>query len=264
MFRKFLLTAAAAVAVAVLAPATSQAQFTVTLSAYDATTNSVDTATFTVTGNSVSVSSNNGTLNTGYLDVASTTSLIIGGLSFDGYSVSLTGTSSNFPGSSTEATLNITAFAITNNTGSTASPFTVSISESNFSQPSSGSAFLASQTAVTNLQAGSQTSVTGSTSYTSSAPTPVAASTPGETLNYSNYDQNPYVYSNSFTINGTYTLADNLSIASLAATQTVQITEAGELLATPAPSALILAATIVPFFGLLRRRVREMNAAIVA
>jgi hypothetical protein len=264
MFRKFLLTAAVAVAATLIAPAVSRANmqvFDLTLTAgsetvtLDLTNSHGDTLIYVqstnvagiATGVALSTTSNGGLYlltasQGGYQFTNGSTNAQVDNLIFDGLEFSATTAHTNQPGLSTVGDVDLTNSSVSGNTsGQTVS---IAISENGFTSPGAGSPVFINS-ALTTI--GTTGSTTGSSSDSDSA-TPVsetiAAGAAGSSTNISTL----FASTGNYTITGLVTTTGNFSGIDLDSS----------VVLSPAPSGLILAATIVPFFGLLRRRLRSI------
>jgi len=272
MFRRLLLTPTAAVVIALVAPGTSRADFDVTLQVATGT-NTYDTATFDVSASGqVTVSGNynpnNLHYNPGTFSVSpgsgNTTNLVIVGLSLDGYSIVATSAASNQPGTLTQASLDTSGFGVTNtNVNQKAfggqNSVTLTISDGPYQNP------LGPTTMVSNLtgsigQGNSGIVLSGGATYKDSNGNVVGSATPAS---YTLTSNSPGTNGYSNVINSTngFTLTNSITVSGLTTGELNNIA-LSTTLSTPAPSGLILAATMVPFFGLLRRRLRGMVTPI--
>jgi len=244
MFRGFFLTAAAAVSLSLVVTATSQAQFTLYLQ------DGTDQATVTIAGSTVTESVTGGTPTFSYgFAGATSTFLAVQGLQFDSYNISGTIASSDWSGNASFAQLNIQSLTITNS-GPSSSTLSLGIGEGGFLAPV-GKTYLQSEVVGTFSQ-GTGATITGSTAY--NYPTGVATST--QTINSGFADKTNT--SSGFTASSNFSLTDTITVTGITGTQNVGVTLYGEIYAAPAPPGLILAATMVPFIGLFRRRLKLM------
>jgi hypothetical protein len=243
MFRKFLLTAAVAVAAGLIAPSAARADFTVQLSSGLTAPVSID---FTTTPNGSA-----GGLSWSFNNI--TQQETVSG-SYAGYGISL-GISTNAP--TTPALVTQSDLTIVNS-GAAKASLVVTVSSSPFIFGTT-TVLAVDSIAASSLTGGSLSSATttvsgGSGSGTTSpigltSPLPLGGSAASGTIAVA-IGASPATVSDTITI-GDATGRDSFSFTS-------------DVTATPAPSGLILAATIVPFFGLLRRRLRQTVAPVVA
>lgn len=272
MFRKFLLTAVVAVAAAMVAPATSRADFTLTLS--DGTNSividvSATAATVTsVTGNlvgvvAVSTDLEATTVNTalfkstaGSLVSDGTNNATIGNavkpITFEGATFNVTGGSSNFGGTTTLGTINVNVNDLVSNT--TSGTLKVTLTESGFTLPSPATGYLTGSTNM-NPATGSQGNTLSSSGLASYGPGTTTTQTIASSGN------GPVTSTGTFLTAIPYQLGAQVTISGTAGSELTTVGETTDLVTSPAPSGLIVAATMVPFFGLLRRRLRGMATA---
>jgi hypothetical protein len=241
MFRKFLLTAVVAVAAGLIAPSAARADFTLGLSSGVAAPVSID---FT-TNPSGNIGGPGGiTWGVNFLGQETVNG------SYAGYGLGLT-VSTNAP--STPALVTQADGTIVNS-GGAAAPLVITVSSSpfTFTTPTVLANAVLSATAMTGgaLSSASTTVSGGSGSGTTAA---IGLTGVG-------FIQSPTlavaIGASPATVSQTVTVGDKVG------TDTFTLTS--NVMATPAPSGLILAATIVPFFGLLRRRLRQTVAPVVA
>jgi len=281
MFRKFLLTAVVAVTAALVAPATSQAQFVVTISD-GANLATADYITVTVTATTAKITSAGGNLvgllgtdldgakvtganfSTGagglFLSPGNDGATIYGSTSkitFEGATFNIVGGGSNYTGTAVVGEIDISLTNLNQNT--TTKTLIASVMETGFLAPTTPFATL--QTTVDTLQPQTlPTTVTGSGSYDNGVATVSATIPSGQT--------GTSATSGSFPLATPYSLSAAVSLVGTIKTgPSGVLTNTGaetDLIASPAPSGLILAATMVPFFGLLRRRLRQTVAPVVA
>jgi len=344
MFRRFLLTAAVAVAVALVAPATSRADVVVTLTVgadtvtIDANSSGFITITDANLGNISPItfqggtnatesnlpfqgSLNNGNGATTYISwvndnntsdfVTGTVggiiqSLTITGLTFDGYTFDVNTISSNAPGTPSSATLNLvintlqvapSAYSSSNtsgfqsnvngpslfvsaaqgngaimgvvpNGGTTSNDSYMNplgnVYMTNFGQFSTNTSL---PNGVTMTTGGSY--VNGTTVPISSAISLSSSNPGGSTYNGGNITA-PFSSTTGFEVTSSITL-NGITAGSSFGSGDTEGTDSLEsqitIRPTPAPTSLILAATMVPFFGLLRRKLRKLanaEATVVA
>jgi hypothetical protein len=263
MFRKLLLTAAVAVAAALVAPATSKADFILNLSETGFTSVSIDFTSLSA-----------GTYIIDGLTIVWTPSVKGGSATVNGtfgdYSLSINGDS--FSRTKVITIENETATVTSNKDG--ANPLSLSLGQS-FSGviPNVGITVFNS---LASTQLTSTSVLDGISSVTGTNPnvtTPVAT-VAGSLLGLGSSDTTQATtttllttigVSNTITINGLNTpttsqISGDQATDEYSLTTTVISTNNNIpfLTQTPAPSGLIVAATMVPFFGLLRRRLRGM------
>lgn len=303
----------AAVAVVVVAPAVSQAQYTVTLTdgpTNGTTTGSVtltltptggnntyDTVTFTsytgFTSNATALNSllntvvqaggnSQGGLTTIYLTSANSASQAISiasggpngvyvsgsstninGLVFDGftYSSQLAINSTTSPTSAQlEENNNVVSNGTVTSQGTTLTSQSTSLAiavSTTYSTPVGLSSLSGSMTVLNNNPGAS---FVGTVTY-NPATTDTVVTTGTQTGNPISAITNT-AYVNAVT---GYTLQDSISVTNFTSNSYIgQFSLTGDVLATPAPSGLLLGATMVPFFGVLRRRIRGLAVKAAA
>jgi len=246
MFRKLLLTAAVAVAVGVLSPSAAKADFTLTLSSTGTASVTLDFTTSPGTPSSpITVGGLTYFLNVAGQEVVSGT--------YAGYTLSMSISTSSpvdVPsGQVTQGTLTVASAAATaalgiaiNSSGFNSSATPVTAYDSISATAMNGGALSAATTTVTGATSGSETT------------SPIGMSTTG------------FVQSGNVTTSlvGAINVSDTITVGDTVSTLGDTFTFTSDLYTAPVPSGLILAATVVPFFGLLRRRLNSMKAPVVA
>jgi len=252
MFRKLFLTAAVAVAVGVLSPSAARADFILKLS--DGTnTSTVDLTTGTTLTGTATASGLFGA----HLAVFTVT--------FDNYSITSQVASNNLPGSATDGKLSVSNTLVTNNNATTGN-LTISVTASGYSGPTP-------QASLNGVYSGSYIVGADSGSKVQEAAYYGASGTDFDTSGPVVQSTNAFTNSGVGTVglgnatNNPYSLTDVITLTGIAAGGNNSLNTAGmsaDVMNAPAPSGLILAATVVPFFGLLRRRMRQMNSVVIA
>lgn len=191
------------------------------------------------------------------------TSIIVGDYSFFGSFIK-----TNNPGLQSGAKLSVGNSSLTRVGDQYGDPLTISVTQTDFTRPSgpgssvalTGSGdFTYAPNATATLSAtvdlGNNAFATGgdpSQVYTASTVlSPVASGT-----------LTPVSQGN-FSIGGNFSLTTSMTVSGLGVGDSVQNLGANGAVYAPAPGGLILAATAVPFFGLLRRRLRTAAGAAV-
>jgi hypothetical protein len=185
------------------------------------------------------------------------TAVSIFSLYLDGYTVDTNALASNYPGGSKTAfvTLNSTSISSIGGAGATTNSFTVSLSEGNFTSPTGNGTLTGGLDASSGLAAG--VTLSGQSSYNATTATPAPLTGP------TNASLSSTAVTSVNVVSG-YSLDASLTVAGLTSGNSVtQASEAATIL-VPGPSGLILAATMVPFVGLLRRRLRLTATPVVA
>jgi hypothetical protein len=287
MFRRFLLTAVTALGSAIAVPSVSRADFLISVSS-----NNGDLLSLEISNNSsnygtiVSASGTGGFLhaspvlvgqNAAYAAYSSGNSsfiiqtllppganpqqsLTIDSISFDKYNIQTSATTSNQPGSVQGATLqlqntNVTSSVLGNASNASTNSITVSVSEDGFTTPALGGSFLQGDlsSSAGQLGNGSGVTISGQSFYSNNL-----LGTPTQSIGTSLTTTGSDVASSSpFTSVSGYTLGASITVTGLTY-QAGQLgnTDLTTTLYAPAPSGLIFAATMLPFLGLLRRRLK--------
>jgi hypothetical protein len=253
MFRKFLLTAAVAVVVALVAPAVSQADFILEITVgssfakidFNNSANDVNAGAFTV--------------QTGAQPGTYTVSTLTG-QNFGGYQINSTTAFNSFTG--LQAIVENSTSTVANVTG-TANSLTLTLIQTFVPVIDNAGISVTNTLSANSVYDGTITGQTSLTGATISGPPIATVSAPG------GFDQT----SASGAISGSATslIVDNQVVINdltqgLLTGSNNDIFQlkskiegtAGPFIQTPAPAGLILAATMVPFFGLLRRRLSRM------
>jgi len=264
MLRRRFLIAVAVAATALLASATpSQASFKLKLqSGADIVTYDLTTATPTIIAGESTASA------TSSLSFGGLTSAGFFNLQFAGYSITTQSDTNNVPGTTQLGFLALNNFTITNTGDATGKGLVVSLTATDFTAPGEAKhrSMSSLYTAIFGLQATANSTIKLETAYDEDN---------GEFTSQGDaeiYDQANFVApvgSNSgggasLPGGGTspstaYSLTDKITITGLAVGGSIGQADArAEITATPAPAGLILVATAVPFFGLLRRRMKTV------
>jgi len=257
MFRKFLLTAAVAVAAGLIAPSAARAQFALSLSngvAADANQITFGVApTITGTGNA-SITGYSYT-NVGGVQIVQMT------IAYEGYTITSQFAETNTPGSQPGSILGMSNTTILNG-NATKGNLTISTSATGYNLPVpqaalnatfSGAYFVPGTATATATATYSASNTLFGTGITVTSPTGTSISGSGTQL----LGQ----------ASNTYSLTDTISLKGIGTGLFNEFNGGNvgaDVVPTPAPAGLILAATMVPFFGLLRRRLRQMATPVVA
>jgi hypothetical protein len=257
MFRRFFLTAMVAVAAALAAPAVSRADFTLSL-AVGSTTGLID---FTNPGSS-----------SGSISGLTVTNLggdqwTVSG-SFAGYFLKIN--TDDFTASPTLAEVENDTSRVYNTSGGALGDLTMTLSQT-YTPTISGVAVTAKDNVTVDQVVGTSTAfVSGTTNMIGTQ-----ATTAGTvTVNASDVNGSGHPFVNTTTNATSLTLSSVIVIDGLTSSPSPvgtnydqftiisSVTSNGSpfIVTTPAPAGLILAATMVPFFGLLRKRLRKMGA----
>jgi len=250
--RRFFLAAAMAAAIGLVGPPTARAGFSLTLASSDAGVGSG-----TVQDNSSAVINGktyvDGDVDDSTMYVASGSTRLYNGVNFS------IASQTNAPGTEIGQILS-TSLWITNTTNTTRNIQFIFTSDG-FTNPSSPGETLFLMNRLTAL---SGTVLPGSNFDVYTA----AKDQNGNIIRTNNYTSAQYgaspfteVFSDqvTFTRGNTYTLYNMMNLT-LAAGQTIQLTSES-LVVAPAPPGLILAATALPFVGLIRRRLKKESPA---
>jgi hypothetical protein len=245
MFRpKFFFTALAAVLAVVLAPTTSQADFTITVQ---------DGSNFASIGstalNQATVSTLSGYSNTGGVEQLVASNLTVADASGGFYSIAITLARTNTPGGpSSYLTLN--SLFVSYSGPGTGGNLVVSTTATGFNLPVSP--VIATTNYSGNFLAGSRN---GSATYMSSID--------GQTIVDQTYGYNQSANNESGSLTtgytGTFSLTDQVIVSGLTNTDAFQSGSLStNVVSTPAPSGLVLLASCLPFAALLRLRKRDL------
>jgi len=270
MFRKFLLTAAVAVVAGLMAPSAARAAFSLGLADGNAGDTVIVSLTTTNTYSGSNAGGNyylsvtvghTGTTVTGYYD--SSTAPLGTGVGKGIYITSVF-SQTNQPGAQSGATLNMNSTNVTNEGTKKFGSLLIAISADSYTLPTpqkvltstiSGN-FGAGTGLVTeaayydpsNTLFGSGAGTTSVSVSNSTAGSPILGTSPSAPI---------------LTTGSPFSMTNGLLLTNLSAGGFYSTTEDSTVLA-PAPSGFILAATMVPFFGLLRRRLRQTVAPVAA
>lgn len=252
MFRKMLLTAAVAVAVGVLSPSAAKADFELTLSS-GATSYTIDFSSATSgfgTGAGAGLS----------WSLSGTTEVVSG--TFAGYSLLTQTNKTNSPGNTVSGTLSLGNVSVTNNTGNGSLTFT--LTATGYSAPNPQTLLQASDSA-TSSGSGNSATVTGTAYYSSTGGT---GDESGPNVPLSSFSVNNGASGSSNGMIGlgsvpssSYSITDVFSLTNIVG----EVDSAGmaaDVYGAPAPGGLLLAATVVPFIGVLRRRMRDRKSVV--
>jgi hypothetical protein len=251
MCRPKFLTAALVAAVAALAgPSTSQAAFTITFQTTGATDITLTDQVF-------------GPVGAG--DQSATVNRIASGtFAFGQYEIEVTATSNapggTIPGVGEGGYLTQNTFAVRALVAGAAS-LTIIVSDDRYTIPGAGQASVTNSISSTFLSSGSVSATTTVSPTTGGSFTTAAATLTGpfstqkgaDTFGLTTITSTPFTITNTLIISGL--LSGPNTGANITTTSTVT---------APAPAGLILAATALPFAGLLRRRLRRPEATTVA
>jgi len=277
MFRsRFLLTAAVAVAAALAAPAVSQAAFQIRLEAgsenatIDLTTGKVLSATggSGFTAGSTLATSNPGAGSGNYLFFApGSFGSTFASLQFRGYLIQTESDVNNHPGTQVMGNLYLGTTQVTNvSAGASPAALKISVTDTDYTLPSAVNRYIETtfNGTVTN-----STAVADLYSYYANGTTPfdTAVNVAGEDLHAQATQGHPAsgapVTSPSFAATGPYTLTNSIVITGLSTGQ-VATASVDQVVHAPAPPGLVMLVGAVPFFGLIRRRLRKSEVATVA
>jgi len=252
MFRNYALTVAVAILGGVLAPSAAKADFTLTI---DSTTIDFTSLYTTYQSNGTAVGTIDGlffVINQNGTNVATLTGTI------DGFSITFSASTTapdGNPGQVTNESINVKS-----NGAASGANISFTLTSTGFYGIPPDTGVIVTNTLVSSSFEGTTSAITGSTSVTpatGSDPTlaTLTSASSSSTSSEMTLTGTPYTISNTATI---YGLGGDpgSDIDQFSLTSTVQM--------APAPSGLILAATMVPFFGLLSRRLRQMKAKMVA
>jgi len=244
MFRKLLLTAAVAVAVGVISPSAAKADFTLTL------TSGSSTASFDFTTSVYSSGFIVNNTGAGFATVS-----LLPSTSFAGYTSLSFSVNTSAPVDSPSGLLSQNTFSITSTSASASLVVAVTSTGPAGFNPSNVPVTLNDSISSTTLSGGALSAATSTaTGETSGSLTtsPIGMSTIG------------FLPSGNVTgsLAGIIDVTNTITIGDAPGTD--NFTFSTNLVSAPAPSGLILAATVVPFFGLLRRRMRQMNNVVAA
>jgi hypothetical protein len=252
MFRNLSVTVAVAVLGGVFAPSAAKADFTLTI---DSTT--IDfTALYTANqSNGTAVGLVDGlvyVINQGGTNVATLTGTI------DGFSITFSASTTSpdgNPGQVTNESINVSS-----NGAAAGANISFILTSTGFLGIPPDTGVIVTNTLVSSSFEGTTSAITGSTDVTpATGSDPTLATLTGASSASSSSDMTltgtPYTISNTATIYGLGGDASN-DIDQFSLTSTVEM--------APAPSGLILVATMVPFFGLLSRRLRQIKPEMAA
>jgi hypothetical protein len=236
MFRRFMMAAIVAGIATLAGPSTSRADFTITFQ------------------------------QTGFLDAIVTTSsnnISLVDYAFGTYEIDVNAFSNSpggaIPGSTVGGLLTQNTFSVTT-TATGASALTIIISDDRFTTPGPGVAVVTNSISSTFMTTGTASATTEVSPTTGGSFTTGPASVSGplvgfdgdETGGITTITGSPYTITNSLVLSGLTTAGNRANITT---TSSVVV---------PAPAGLILAATALPFAGLLRRRLRRPEATTAA
>jgi hypothetical protein len=256
--KRFLFLAIAAVAAAVAAPATSRADFTITLSYGSVVMPAIDLTSI------ATFASNSGT----YLGVSYSYNITnIDPGNTDAYQINAVIGSYHFVGnidtySSAPITVQDTS-AIVYTTAVTSNALSVALSYTPFTITAPSALSVQDDLTSSNFTAGG--TIAGST-----AVSPFSATDPGVSINSTVESKASFVGTAS---SSPISVTNTVTFSGLSATTGLSGVTPGYdeysftsalTSATPAPSGLIIAATMIPFFGLIRRRLQSMAAPKIA
>jgi hypothetical protein len=245
MFRKFFLTAAVAVLGGLIAPSAAKAQFVLTLSAAGTSTVTIDFANYTV--NQLETVSGVGYNIEFIVNSANSVSILYPQSTYAGYGLgsTLTTTSPNV-GLSAESQAD---FTVTDSSATSALTIGLSSGGFNVSNPNVTLWDTLSGSGMNGGALSNAYTTVGSSSVVNAQTNSIGIS--GNTTVSSNF------VTGILTAPTSTTLADYVTIAATpTGSDTFSFTS--NIVASPAPSGLIIAATMIPFFGVLRRRLRGM------
>jgi hypothetical protein len=203
-----------------------------------------------------------GLLTAGFATSNGSTNATIVELVFEGYTFQVAASSSNQGvNGATFGNLQLQNVNV-QNTGGTANSVTVSVSESGFTAPANGYAYLEAIFNASVSPNSSKAQVIETAGYSSSSftLTPIASPIGSANKPLNNVPS----YSNSFQSSDPYTLTDSIQISGLLNDGASVSASVNSTLYAPAPSGLILAASVIPFFGLLRRRLQRIATPVAA
>jgi len=282
MFRRFLLSATAAVALGLIVPSSVRADFVLELQS-GSNTVYVDlnnnNSTFGQVLNNASYTSN-GTISSAAIYLApGSQGYGQGGnykvnisLVFDGYDINTVTNITNNPGTQSGATLNLQSTSVDNDSGGKNNNLTISLTSTSFSLPTPQGTLTSSFGASSIVANGNYSFITvNEGAYYSSSNAAFGESGQSVTAtngagysSISNFSESTALSGS----NNSYSMTDVLSMSGLSTVKANStIIGSGDIDSTvfaPAPSGLILATTMVPFFALLRRRLRGLANPVVA
>ena len=251
--RRFFLMAAMAAAVGLVGPSTSRAGFVMTL------TDGSSTATIDLTTGATTGSISYSAAGTSFSHVGNLYQATVNGINFAGYGIGFSTSTSVNPG---PAELDLSGISVQRTTASSANALTISISADGFADPPTPGLMSSSFTSFfqPSNSPGTVTwaSFLGTTNQLFETSTPWALSggtnEAGALLFPGAYGQNKAIQVTDAL--PSYSLTDSLTFTGLGV-NTGNVSASLNTVVAPAPPGLVLAATAVPFVGLLRRRLKK-------
>ncbi|MBP3960486.1 hypothetical protein J8F10_35115 [Gemmata sp. G18] len=242
---KFLMVATVAAAAALVAPAKSEAALTVTIK---------DGANTTI----LTDGDNDGLITTPTAATNSTT----GGVVVGGYRIGLT--SSFTPGAiSSELTTN-TTLRVFRTGGAISGPLTITVLEDNLTTPvAPASGLLNLLNALTLLQVTGTGSNVSVVTIASNIPAGAGDPTSTSAVTLSNPNSGGDSHTTFKQTTNPYSLSQVFTVT-LGSGGSANFSGTGSVNAAPAPAGLVMLATVLPFAGMLRRRLRKSEVATVA